>query len=744
MTEAIELLKRYPHWVAWRYEQRDGKRTKVPKNPLTGLNASSNDAATWAGFDDASSVNADGIGFMLAHNVVNLVGTDLDHCVQDKIVAEWAMKIVDRLNSYTEITPSETGLRTWILGDLPPTGRKKGNIEMYKDLRFLTVTGNHLVGTPTTIEDRNAEILAIHQDVFGKPELKPVAKKTPQAADTLADKDLILKAQNAKNGNKFNELWNGNVSGYPSKSEADLALCSLLAFWTAGDKQRIDALFRQSGLYREKWDREDYRQMTINRALLTTTEHYSPNGGTFRPESSKEKKSEPGSADYPDRPPTGAQPGSDNGQEPKREKKRVPTDDILRDRFLSDAGTDIIFGLGEFRRYQNGIWQTVPTMVVENEICQVIEAAKGENVKPSMRLLNSVSGLTKRRVFVEDKAFNSDPDYLVCANGTLHISEMKLMEHTKKLYATSGVDYDYNPQAKCPSWKTFCISLAQRTSPTIVDFLQEFAGYALTTDMRYETAVWLHGTPGAGRSTFLLGLETMLNKRAGVLGLAQIERSQFALSNLIGKTLLVAGEQPNVFLKSTNLLNSIISGDKISIDRKFLPEIEIYPRAKIAWAMNGLPRVSDPNSGIFRRIKVVEFPVIPPDRRDPGLKEGIKREGSGILNWALAGLARLNERGRFDVPQEVTEATQNFQADNDIPARFIEESCLTGPDYKTQGSLLYIEYKDWTIENGHKTQSSTRIANDWKRFGFEKKPSRGLSFWQGVGLKSQFSPKSRE
>jgi len=96
----------------------------------------------------------------------------------------------------------------------------------------------------------------------------------------LEDEDLLEKARNASNGEKFERLWNGNTVGYDSQSEADMALCCLLAFWTGGDRTQMDHLFRQSGLLREKWDEvhyadgSTYGEKTIERAIATTSEFY--------------------------------------------------------------------------------------------------------------------------------------------------------------------------------------------------------------------------------------------------------------------------------------------------------------------------------------------------------------------------------------------------------------------------------------------------------------------------------------
>lgn len=435
-----------------------------------------------------------------------------------------------------------------------------------------------------------------------------------------------------------------------------------------------------------------------------------------------------------------------NGKGPRPEKPKakpeisIPTHDELRDRFLHSQQLTA-YGLGDWRQYRDGLWQVVPELSVKQRITEITEAAKPEGIRPTAGLVASVTELAKIKVAKPDEIWDSNADYLVCGNGTLHIPSRTLTEHKPELYTTSGVSYDYNPADIGITWTMFLTDLSKNTSQAVVDFLQEFAGYSLTTDTSHEIAVWLYGPPGSGKSTFLTGLEAMLDSRAGLLGLADIERNRFALADLPGKTLAIATEQPSDFIASTHLLNALISGETIIIDRKFRDAITITARCKLAWAMNDLPRVSDPNSGLFRRVKVVEFPAIPEDRRNPNLKEQIKGEGAGILNWALNGLDRLRERGRFEIPPEVSEATQHFKDNNDIPARFVEECCVTGLDrdgnpYRVQTSQFYNAYRQWCQNSGHKPQSSTSIANDWKRLGFEKQRPGGVVHWFNVGLKS--------
>jgi P4 family phage/plasmid primase-like protien len=413
----------------------------------------------------------------------------------------------------------------------------------------------------------------------------------------------------------------------------------------------------------------------------------------------------------------------------KNTKKPVPTDDELRDRWLAKNPLTA-YGMGEWRRYDSGLWSVVSEGIIRREIMDVLEAAKFEGVRPTHRLLNSVMELARWKVEKGPKLWDSDPDILVCKNGALHIPSKMLLPHEPGYYVTSGLAFNYDPTFKSPLWERVikdCLGDAE-------EFVQEFAGLSLTIDTKFEIALWLTGYPGSGKSTVLTGFQAMLGARAGLLGLGDVERSRFALTNLPGKTLMVSTEQPEDFISTAYILNRIISGEPIEIDRKFRDPVTIIPRAKLAWAMNELPRVATGGVGLFRRVKVVELPVIPENKRDPTIKESIKELGAAVLNWALDGLERLRQRGHFELPDSVQEATANFKASNDIPAIFVNEKCITGLNFRTQGSLLYNAYHAWCIETGHKPLSSTTVAEDWKRLGFKKYKSDGRSFWRGLGL----------
>jgi primase-polymerase (primpol)-like protein len=230
-----------------------------------------------------------------------IVGVDLDDCRDPETgdVDDAALDIIGRLDSYTEVSPSGTGYHVLITGELPDGRNRRGSVELYDTARFFTVTGDHVERTPTRVARRQDALTAIHREYVQDTE-RDTASESGQRDDAddksasgggvdvdvdLEDEDLLEKARNASNGQKFERLWSGNTVGYDSQSEADMALCCLLAFWTGGDQTQMEQLFRQSGLLREKWDEvhyadgSTYGEKTIERAIATTSEFYDPGAG---------------------------------------------------------------------------------------------------------------------------------------------------------------------------------------------------------------------------------------------------------------------------------------------------------------------------------------------------------------------------------------------------------------------------------------------------------------------------------
>jgi primase-polymerase (primpol)-like protein len=300
-----ETLVDRDQWICWRSQNRDGKPTKAPIIPGTTRFASTTDPDTWRSFATAreavTTTSVAGLGFVFTADDP-LVGIDLDDC-RDPTTGDptsWASRIIGELDSYTEVSPSGTGYHILVSGTLPEGRNRAGDLELYDRSRFFTVTGDHVSGTPTTVAARTDALETLHAtevaDATEDAATPSAGKGTERTAvDTssdegtgateaaaLSDEELLSRAKHAANGEKFTRLWNGTTSGYESHSEADMALCRLLAFWTGCDAGRIDRLFRRSDLSREKWDEihyadgSTYGEKTIDRAITHTNDVYTP------------------------------------------------------------------------------------------------------------------------------------------------------------------------------------------------------------------------------------------------------------------------------------------------------------------------------------------------------------------------------------------------------------------------------------------------------------------------------------
>ena len=268
-------------------DKNSGKPTKVPINPRTNGKAKIDTPSTWSDFETAYAYYCDHpdlvSGILIVMHNTPLVGVDFDHCIVDGVIQPAVLSAVRSLNSYTEVSPSGTGLRVFALGVKPGPRSKQGDIEIYdgSSKRFLSFTGHHLPGTPLELRDVTPELAVLYRETFPEPDPAPMVKRDPQPVN-IDDQDLLATAMRAKNGARFVALWRGDASDHPSVSEADLALCCSLAWWTGGDFDRVDRLFRQSGLMREKWDvrhsgdGRTYGAMTIDKALSVTTTYYTP------------------------------------------------------------------------------------------------------------------------------------------------------------------------------------------------------------------------------------------------------------------------------------------------------------------------------------------------------------------------------------------------------------------------------------------------------------------------------------
>jgi hypothetical protein len=265
-------MRGYHQWIVWRYEDRNAKKpTKVPYDPRTGLMASVIDPVTWCDFDTALAILSagtayNGLGFVLTGSDPYTF-IDLDDCGGKQVDIDRQIKIYQEFDSYSERSPSGTGLHIIVKGHIPQ-GRRRSSIELYSSERYMTMTGDVFNDKPIQHKQDVLQLLWAQMGTHSANNTH-----TGDEPETMTDQQVVEKALNAVNGVKFNALLCGNFTEfYPSQSEADFAFIDIIAFYTQ-NRAQIIRIFSASPLgQRDKAKRPDY----VNRMILRAFDNLLP------------------------------------------------------------------------------------------------------------------------------------------------------------------------------------------------------------------------------------------------------------------------------------------------------------------------------------------------------------------------------------------------------------------------------------------------------------------------------------
>ena len=316
MQITIEELKKIPLWVNWKYQDRDGgKRTKVPVNAKTGGNAKSDTPETWCTYTTADwkkkKNNCNGVGVMFGGlgNGYMLCGVDIDNHANTVGGNPLQPEILELFRgTYAEKSPSGNGCH--ILFMLPESyveqlkgvWTKYNNKKSDEDIecyisgitnRYFTYTDDVIADYP--IADMSAALQTFLDKYMLREQPQPQTQSKPVSVPVSDIETMLDIARGSKSGAAFCGLYDGgDTSAYNGDdSSADLALCQMLAFYLQGDYNKIDTAFRSSALMRDKWNREDYRSATINKAIKSCNKFYTPpqpKNNTYTEERGRENK----------------------------------------------------------------------------------------------------------------------------------------------------------------------------------------------------------------------------------------------------------------------------------------------------------------------------------------------------------------------------------------------------------------------------------------------------------------------
>jgi len=772
-------LAELDHWILWTFEEKRNQDkeivvdengeiqyTKVPKQP-NGSNANSTNLNTWNTLEaveealKSSPEQFDGIGFVFTDS--GIVGIDIDN--KDEELQEYLSNdevdldtntvadFIETTKSYAEVSPSGNGIHIYMKGSKPEGKSKNGNFEMYDTKRFFTVTGNRISERKQLADNEELNVLPyLHDKYINKNDDKnpviDVQQVIENAGNGLSDEDIIQKIIGSKQREKFMKLFtHGDVSDYPSRSDADYALISILRWWTNNDIEQIDRIFRESALMRDKWDRPTGNSTYGINSIIQNIKESKGDG----------YKSNMKKYDF----------------QMNDERKWYPYDDTGNAEMFTDLYKDQIrysYEAKSWYYYTGKIWEPdnlgkvqqladkipdkiakQPIRVTDTTDKKLVDQAqkdKTRHLKNSRNYKgkNDFIKESQHRVSIAQGDFDNAGNKLNLQNGYYDLDKDEFKEHDRSLYLTKITNIQYDSNAKAPKWEQF-INETFLGDIELIDYVQRAVGYSLSNSTEERVMFFMYGKKGSnGKSVFTGMLSELLNDYHENVNSNALMNSKDsdssdaspALAKLKGARLVTASETEKQKPLNVNLVKLITGNDIVTARYLHKNEISYTPEFKVWLATNHKP-VIDGDPAIWGRLVVIPFDNYVPDRKaDKELSNKLKKEMSGILNWAIEGHRKYKEAGlRDSEPVAIKEQREEYKEDMDVIGTFINDWCIIDDEHKIKSSSLWRAFNNWAETNGEDIAKETNKSFSSElinTYGLDKKRFSDGWYFLGVQL----------
>ncbi len=382
---------------------------------------------------------------------------------------------------------------------------------------------------------------------------------------------------------------------------------------------------------------------------------------------------------------------------------------LLADALLQDMDLLAHPQTGQLYRWSGKHWAEFHI-----ERLEAIALAMLEDEGEASRAGNAARQVYLRSILPEDRGLNDHHDLVCLANGMLDIGTGEFRPHDKKYLATQILDFPFDEKADCPDWLPFLQDVIP--DPLVRTQLQQFFGYCLTRETRYGKCLLLHGPGSDGKSTILKILQAMIGTHnCSAVQMGNLE-DPFERATLHNKLLNIATEEDKKAFGSA-FFKAIVTGDFINASFKHKDFFTFRPYAKLAFASNFFPQVSDNTDGYYRRILGIKFtkqfgPGFDAEE-DKYLEDKLLRQLPGIFLWSLEGLALLREHDGFVQAERTTEFISEYKRHNSPVHAFVDEFCRLaepGEDLRIATDVLYKRYCKYCNENGHRALSKPNFG----------------------------------
>lgn len=702
-------LKQLPIWVNYFYDGNDRFPPKAPIDPNNYRGASVTNPDTWGDYASASChIENDGAGvgivFCELPDGLYLAGIDIDaHNTAHNPLTE---EILERFrDTYAECSPSGNGIHILFEVDIKAVlaamgGKWDNDMYFWKNSeleiecyvggltnRYFTFTEEAVNDNP--IVDMTQPFLQFLDDYMRRPTAQNVQTEKPSqvpfSSKQLSIEDILTKARNAANGDKFSALFDrGDISGYNyDDSRADMALCKMLAWWSGGDYNTIDKLFRQSALYRDtrerpdnherrdKWEREKYRIPTIRKAIAYHNGNFYSPGGTYPPTTTNCPA--PSSTTIEEKPFI----LYDKYGYPK---EVIPTQ-LAKDyrnnehyKFLNTGGEH---PLCMHYDSENGIYHIKEKTRLQGTIKKRIEEVD-ENLV-TMRVLDETYRLLTtdlERVSADD--FNTNQDIIIFKNGVLKLSTMELLPHSPTYLSTIQIPCNYTPDAgECLIFDAFIDQLSNNDE-SVANLLWEYLGLSISNifGFRAKKALCLLGKGNTGKSRFVEFVRLLVGVENYASVTLQGLEKRFGTHGIYGKRVIGCADLPSTSVSELNIFKQLTGGDPISFEGKYKDAFTARYNGTLVFAANELPEFGgDHGDHVFERLMIVPcVNSISEEQWDNELVDKFWEEREAIVTKAVIHLQEFVARGcKFDEPEICRKVRAQYKLDTEPTLAFLQE-----------------------------------------------------------------------
>ncbi|MBR3019960.1 MAG: DNA primase [Clostridia bacterium] len=697
-------LKKQNVWVCWKYVSKGGRMTKMPfaaTGRATGT--SPEHSGEWADFVSAAAavkkpeLGFDGIGFVMPEGYFLL---DVDHRDSDDPVMK---ELVSAFPTYLERSPSGNGFHFYGKVDISRipqswdaeqqryrldgryyTKNSGLGLELYiggLTNRFATFTGN-TEGRPEQIMDCTDAVLAFLEKFMKRPEMTEPVSEADDKYIRLSEEDIpevVDALRSQKNGEKFRSMFDeGFIPDGLSQSEADASLCAMIAFRTGPDPEMIDAVFRESALYRDKWERSDYRVATIKAGICACN-------GVFHHSLKK-------------RPPFVLNDG----------KKDYVSATLLAEyvrgnlsyRFVREADRN------SYQKYvyRNGVYQIYSDDMFKGEIKSFVM-----DYDPMLLKMSVIDEAYKQLVtdldFILQTELNADETLINFQNGLLDIRDLTIRPHSPEVLSSIKIPCDWtgeeSPTPVFDKYLTILTSGDQETQTLLLEFMG--ACLSNVPGSRMKKSLFMYGPGDTGKSQLKRLTERLLGAgNYSGIDLQQME-SRFGTSAIYGKRLAGTSDMSYMTVSELKTFKLATGGDSMFIEFKGQDSFQFEYRGMLWFCMNNLPKFGgDDGQWVFERILPIHCPnVLPPEKQDHELLDKMYAERGGIVYKAVMAFREVIRRGyRFTEPKSIAEERWDYKVENNTALEFFttfmqKRQGLVKRDDPYTVTKVYEAYKSW-------------------------------------------------